>query len=126
MNKNYVKHESINEKIVILLSQRGDITRQMLPALLEISQPHVDDGLSTLRAQGVRIYPSKGPGTPLRIALTQRECKMYSNWMRHIHLGSARRMIESETEMGQQYKELSSRPTELLEELTRVANANIK
>ena len=116
------KNQTLGNKIVTLLTQRNDVTRQMLPELLGCSQPTADNTVKNLRKLGFSIYPSKGPGTPLCIADTLTRKVKYLNWRSHLYLNTAKRMIVDEVEAGEQYRELADRPSKLLKELNETPN----
>jgi hypothetical protein len=112
------KKPTLKSKIVVLLQQRSDVTRHKLIELLGY-EPYsrqaivVDMALTELRKAGYRIFPLRGPGTPLRIANTAVESEKYINHRRKIFLPTITGMIISEHEIGQQYKELKDKPAEL-------------
>lgn len=108
------KYQSLKSKIVILLQKRKDLTRHGLAALLNKNVSHIDVALTHLRKAGFHIWPSKGPGTPLKIATSQLESEKYINWRRRVYLDTAHRMIITEVELGEQYRTLSSSPKQLL------------
>jgi hypothetical protein len=118
-----MRHESIKVKIYNLVSRRNDIKISMLPALLNTTETVISSTLTMMRKQGIKIFPSKGPGTPLKIAMTVVECAKYINWRRHCFLDTSTRMVTTETEIGEQYKELAGKSEELL---TLLANARTK
>ena len=108
------KFQSRGSKIIVLLQQRTDVTRHMLQSLLGITDVQVDNALSQLRKKGYKIFPHKGPGTPLRIAEGQLNSTKYIAWRRNRFLPTAQRMVIAEYEIGEQYKELAHNPKELL------------
>ena len=108
------KHMTVKDRIVILLTEESNITRFMLTDKLGKSQGTVDVALTGLRKLGYRIYPSKGPGTPLRIARSMKDSVKFVNWRRRIYLDTAHRMVMTESELGEQYRELSESYNELI------------
>ena len=119
-----VRHESVKVKIYNLVSRRNDVTISKLCALLNLPLTIVSKNLTILRKQGVKIFPSKGPGSPLKIAMTQIECAKYINWRRHCYLDTSTRMVTTETEIGEQYKELAPKSEELLTILSAATKLN--
>ena len=117
-----VRHQNVGDQIVRMVSERKDVTRQMLPELIGHSQNTCDTAMTHLRKAGIKISPSKGPGSPLQIATTQTAEARYIDWRRSRFLGTAKRMIVHEYEIGEQHLELSNKPVELLEILNNAAN----
>lgn len=115
-------YQSLEDRIIILLKSRNDVTRLMLPGLLNVTQEAVDQALYWARRHGFRIFPSKGPGTPLRIATGQTDSEKYINWNRSLKLASTRRMIVTEFKIAEQYPQLSEKKVELLEILNQSTN----
>lgn len=116
------KHQTLKAKIVILLQERNDLTRNKLIDILQKSEGTVNMALTSLRKVGYRIWPSKGPGTPLKIANSQLDAAKFINWRRGRFLGTAKRMIVAEFELGQEYRELAESPKNLLLALNKAKN----
>ena|SRR3990167_6172401 len=108
------RYQSLESKIVILLEQRSDVTRLMLPELLKKSLILIDSAMGSLRKKGFRIAPLNGPGTPMRIANTQTEVLKFINWRRNRFLPTSKRLIIAEHESGEQFKQLAPYPKQLL------------
>jgi len=119
-----VKFQSLKSKIVILLESRNDVTRMMLTDILHKTQKQIDNALVSLRKDGFRVFPVRGPGTPLRIAGSLTECSKYLNWRRRLHLSTSRRLVMQETEIGEQFASLAVKPKELLKMLNEATNIN--
>ena len=115
--KNVERCATIKNRIIVLLQQRTDICRLMLPELLGASQPSINMALVGLRKAGIRIWPSKGPGTPLKIAVNELDHTKYVMWRRQKYLPTFKRMVITEKEIGEKYYRLAERPLELLNEI---------
>ena len=115
--KNVERCATIKNRIIVLLQQRTDICRLMLPELLGAPQPSINMALVGLRKAGIRIWPSKGPGTPLKIAVNELDHTKYVMWRRQKYLPTFKRMVITEKEIGEKYYRLAERPLELLNEI---------
>lgn len=120
--KQGLKYQSLKVKVVTLLQQRNDVSRQMLPSLLNATQECVDMALTSLRKAGFRIFPVRGPGTPLRIASSRTESEKYIMWRRRRYLPTTIRMIAAEHEIGEEYRGLATRSSELLEAINNTTS----
>ena len=119
-----VKHEFLSDKILILLSQRNDVTRLGLIELLNKSEAVIDMTLVNLRKKGFKIYPSKGAGSPLRIATTKTQCENWIKWRRNRFLPTTKRMVVSEQDVGEIYPILADKKEDLLEQINNATNQN--
>lgn len=117
------KKITLGNRIVIILQQRNDVTRLMLPDLLGKSLQNCDSAMIRLRKQGYKIWPSKGLGSVLRIATNQAQLERFNNYRRQKYVPTVNRMIISEIEAAEQFPELSSKPAELLK-LIKSENLN--
>ena len=108
------RYQSLESKIVVLLQQRSDVTRLMLPELLNKHITLIDSAMGSLRKKGFRVAPLNGPGTPIRIANTQTEVLKFINWRRNRFLPTSKRLIIAEHESGEQFKQLAPYPKQLL------------
>lgn len=116
------KYQTLANRIVILLQNRNDVTRLMLPDLTGKSMEQCDMALTKLRKSGFSIFPSKGAGTPLRIASSQLQSTKYLNWRRAKYLPTMKRMIIAEQVAGESYPALSEKSTELLQIISEATN----
>lgn len=87
------KYESLKAKILNLLQKRNDLTRTKLKELLNKPSTDVDNALGELRKAGIKIWPSKGVGSPLKIAMTQVDHAKYIAWRRLRYLPTVKRMV---------------------------------
>lgn len=109
------KYQSIKSRILVLLEKRNDVTRFMLSDLLNVGQDQINMALTGLRKLGFKVWPPKGPGTPLKIATNQTDTAKYIAYRRRLLLPTARRMILTEFEAGEQFAQLENQPKQLLE-----------
>lgn len=119
------KYISLKSRIVILLQNRDDITRQMLPDLTGKPQNHCDMALTGLRKDGFKVFPVRGPGTPLRIASGQVENAKYINWRRALFLPTIKRMVIAEHTIGEKYPQLNEKPVQLLQMINETTSDEI-
>ena len=108
------------------MQERNDLTRLKLIETLGKSEVAVDNALGSLRKVGYRIWPSKGPGTPLKIASSQTDASKFISWRRERFLGTAQRMVIAEFELGEQFIELAEKPKQLLLALNNPKQSEIK
>ena len=76
-----------------------------------------DVACTSLRKIGIKIYPSKGPGTPLKIASSEGELERYLDHRDNIYLLTSRRLVKDAYEAGEAYKSLSERSATILSAL---------
>ena len=109
-----LKYQTHKDKILNILTQRSDVTRIILQDLIGTKEGCIDQAIRNMKKLGIRIFPIKGPGTPLRIARGPFDTAKSIEWERGRHLGTIKRMIISEQEAGEQYAQLANKPVELL------------
>lgn len=114
------KYMGTKARIIVSLQERNDLTVRKLTELLNKPEASVRQAMTELRKSGYRIWPSKGPGTPLKIATTEADAAKYIAWRRGVYLDTTRRMIVTEMEIGEQYRQLASSPKQLLKVLNEV------
>jgi len=122
MNKNKekgIRRQTLKDKIILLLTERKDLTRFDLAEMLNKTPLEVSIAISSLRKDGFKIWPSKGPGTPYKIARSANDAIKYIAWRRTRFLDVSRRMIMTESELGEQFKELAKSHDELLKLLAQ-------
>lgn len=116
--KNVEKRNTLANKIINLLNSRRDVTRLMLPTLMNAQLICVDRALTRLRKIGIKIWAVNGPGTPLKIVNSQTDMVKYNVSRRAKYLPTAHRMYIVEMEAGEQYKELAGSSDDLIKKLT--------
>lgn len=116
------KRESLKSLIIKLVLNRRDLTIAKLCEVVGKPRSSVQGCLTEIRKMGVKIFPSRGPGTPLKIAESMKDCARYINWVRRNELATAHRMVITEHTIGDQYAALSSSPKQLLQILNNVNN----
>jgi DNA-binding transcriptional regulator GbsR (MarR family) len=116
-----LRRETQKAKVMKILMERRDITISKLSEIMGISPLHVGVVLTHLRKMGINVWPSKGHGTPLKIAQSQADMVAYSQWRRNRYLPTMERMIASEFEMAERYAQLSDSPKGLLKALNNAA-----
>ena len=116
------RYQSVKVRLLNLLGGRNDVTRQKAAELLGISVGNVSGAMTSLRKSGIRIFPSRGPGTPLKVVTTRTDAERYLNWTDSRYLGTAKRMVATASEFGEQYQELAGRPVVLLQTLNNATS----
>lgn len=116
------RYQSLKVKLVSLLGDRNDVNRFKAAEILGVSPIHISMVMADLRKAGIRIFPSKGPGTPLKIVTSQRDAEKYLDWRDNRFLGTARQMVATAAEFGEEYKELATRQTVLLKTLNHATS----
>jgi biotin operon repressor len=118
--KEKVSKPSLKDKIIVLLTEhKSGLTRTALAEKLGKTEFEISVAFVSLRKEGFKIWPSKGPGTPFKIARSAGDAIKYVAWRRSRFLDVSRRMIMTEQELGEQYEELAKSYEEALKLLSQ-------
>lgn len=118
------KVQFVIDRIVIILHQRKDVTRLMMPTLVNTTQHSVDVACTRAREKGIYIWPSNGYGTPLKIVQTPTDAKKYLLHRRNKYLPTTQRDILTTSKFEKRFKELEGVTDTLMVTINNTTNEN--